>query len=235
MNKASVVASQRTPVVVEPAPAPPAWNMGGYAAACDARALAPQLARLLDEFAMALGLASEPAALDAPSHDRVLLTMLFTDIVDSTQLAERLGDDGWRRLLMRHHAIVRMHLALFRGREIDTAGDGFFTTFDAPARAVRCAQAIRAALKAIGVEIRAGLHAGECELVGNKVVGLAVHVAGRVLGTAAPGEIRVSGTVKELVAGSGLKFSGGQWHELKGISDEWRVFTLRDAESAPLP
>jgi class 3 adenylate cyclase len=235
MNKAAIVAFQRTPVEVEPAPAPPAWDMGGYAAACDARAPTPQLARLLDELAMAFGPAGEPAVLDAPSHERVLLTMLFTDIVDSTQLAERLGDDCWRRLLVCHHAIVRLHLALFRGREIDTAGDGFFATFDAPARAIRCAQAIRAALRAIGVEIRAGLHAGECELVGSKVVGLAVHVAGRVLGTAAPGEIRVSGTVKELVAGSGLKFSGGQWHVLRGISDEWRVFALRDAESASPP
>ncbi len=163
------------------------------------------------------------------AHDRALLTMLFTDIVGSTQLAERLGDEGWQRLLEHHHAIVRRHLARFRGQEIDTAGDGFFATFDAPTRAVRCAQAIRSAVRALGLEIRAGLHAGECEIGGRKVTGVAVYVAARVTATAAAGEILVSSTVKELVAGSGLRFSGGDWHALKGFSDEWRLFALVEA------
>ncbi len=166
------------------------------------------------------------------AHDRALRTMLFTDIVGSTQLAERLGDERWQRLLERHHAIVRRHLAHFRGQEIDTAGDGFFATFDAPTRAVRCAQAIRGAVRAIGLEIRAGLHTGECEIGGRKVTGVAVYVAARVAATAAAGEILVSSTVKELVAGSGLRFSGGDWHALKGFSDEWRLFALRGGEEA---
>ena len=160
--------------------------------------------------------------------DRTLTTMLFTDIVESTQRAERLGDEHWHRLLEQHHAIVRSNLSTFRGREIDAAGDGFFATFDAPARAIRCAQAIRAAVRGIGLEIRAGLHTGECEVVGNKVIGVAVHVAARVAATATAGEILVSSTVRELVAGSGLRFSGSALHTLKGLHKKWRLFSLSD-------
>ena len=162
-----------------------------------------------------------------PETDRALLTMLFTDIVGSTQRAEHLGDDGWHRLLERHHSVIRRHLADFRGREIDTAGDGFFATFDGPARAVRCARAIRNAVQAIGIEIRVGLHTGECEIVGSKVVGVAVHVAARVAAAAAAGEILVSSTVKDLVAGSGLQFTDRGAHNLKGVPGEWRLFAVQ--------
>lgn len=162
----------------------------------------------------------------APAPERALLTMLFADIVGSTKRAEELGDESWQRLLARYHAIVLRHLADFGGREVDTAGDGFFATFDGPARGLRCAQAIRDSVRAIGIEIRAGLHAGECEIAGGRVVGVAVHVAARVAKTAGTGEILVSSTVRDLVAGSGLNFSGGDWYALKGLRDKWRLFAL---------
>lgn len=160
--------------------------------------------------------------------DRTVTTLLFTDIVESTRKAEYLGDEHWHRLLAQHNAIVRGQLGNYRGREIDSAGDGFFATFEAPARAIRCAQSIRDAVKAIGLDIRAGLHTGECEVVGNKVIGVAVHVAARVAASAAAGEILVSSTVRELVAGSGLRFSGGAMHVLKGLHDRWRLYALQD-------
>lgn len=160
--------------------------------------------------------------------DRMVTTLLFTDIVESTRKAEYLGDEHWRRLLAQYHAIVRGQLGSFRGREIDAAGDGFFATFEAPARAIRCAQAIRATVKAIGLDIRAGLHTGECEVVGSKVIGVAVHVAARVVTSAAAGEILVSSTVRELVAGSGLRFSDGAMHVLRGLHDRWRLYALLD-------
>jgi pimeloyl-ACP methyl ester carboxylesterase len=166
-----------------------------------------------------------------PEPNRALLTLLFTDIVQSTQHAERLGDKGWRELLDRHHALIRRQLARFGGREVDTAGDGFFATFDGPARAVRCGETIRDAVRALGVEIRAGVHTGECELVTGGVRGIAVHVAARVAATAQPGEILVSSTVKDLVAGSGLRFSDRGLCALKGIQGEWHLYAVQGERS----
>ncbi|MBI3029909.1 MAG: adenylate/guanylate cyclase domain-containing protein [Candidatus Rokubacteria bacterium] len=159
--------------------------------------------------------------------DRVLATVLFTDIVGSTEQAARLGDRRWRELIESHHALVRKELARFRGREIDTAGDGFLATFDGPARAVRCASAIRDAVKDLGIEIRAGLHTGECEVMGDKLGGIAVHIGARIASLAKSGEVLVSSTVKDLVAGSGLEFEERGTHALKGIPGEWRLFAVR--------
>ena len=156
--------------------------------------------------------------------DRILATLLFTDIVDSTSRAAEMGDRRWCELLEKHHAAVRRELERFRGREIDTAGDGFLATFDGPARAVRCAAAIRDAVAGIGLAIRAGLHTGECELIENRVKGIAVHVAARVVALAGPGEILVSSTVRDLVAGSGLRFGDRGTHTLKGVPSDWRLF-----------
>jgi class 3 adenylate cyclase len=153
--------------------------------------------------------------------DRVLATVLFTDIVGSTEHASRLGDRAWRDLLERHDAAVRQELGRFRGREIHTTGDGFFATFDGPARAVRCALAIRAAVRPLGLEIRTGLHTGECELRGDDVSGIAVHIGARVAATAKAGEVLVSGTLKDLVTGSGLRFMERGVHRLKGVEGEW--------------
>jgi class 3 adenylate cyclase len=162
------------------------------------------------------------------SADRILATLLFTDIVESTQLAVRLGDSQWRELLERHHAIVRRELTRFGGREIDTAGDGFFAAFDGPARAIRCALAIREALSEIGLAIRAGVHSGECEQTGGRLGGIAVHLAARVAASAEPKEVRTSNTVKDLVAGAGIQFADCGRHKLKGIEEEqqlWRVLS----------
>ena len=158
--------------------------------------------------------------------ERVLATILFTDIVGSTALASRLGDSAWRELLARHHAIVRREIARFQGRELDTAGDGFFAAFDGPARAVFAADAIREPLRAIGLEVRAGLHTGECEISDGKIVGIAVSIGARISSLAQPGEVLVSSTVKDLVAGSGLRCGDRGEHELKGIPDSWRLFAL---------
>jgi class 3 adenylate cyclase len=155
-----------------------------------------------------------------------LLTLLFTDIVGSTAHAAELGDQRWQGLLERHHALVRRQLERFGGREVDTAGDGFFAVFDGPARAVRCGQAICAAVRAVGVEIRAGLHTGECELAGTQVRGIAVHIGARIAAAAGPGEVLVSSTVKDLVAGSGLRFEDRGEHQLKGVPEAWRLFAL---------
>jgi class 3 adenylate cyclase/predicted esterase len=161
--------------------------------------------------------------------DRMLATVLFTDIVDSTARAAELGDRGWRELLERHHALVRSNLARYRGRELDVAGDGFFASFDGPARAIRCASAIVNDVAELGIQLRAGLHTGECELVDGKVSGIAVHIGARVTGEAEPGEILVSSTVKDLVAGSGIAFDDRGLHQLKGIPGEWRLFAVRGA------
>ncbi len=158
--------------------------------------------------------------------DRVLATVLFTDIAQSTERAAALGDRRWRELLEKHQAMVRRQLANFRGREIDTAGDGFLTSFDGPARAVRCAAQIIAESSSIGLEVRAGVHTGECEWMGDKLSGLAVHIGARVASKAGPGEVLVSGTVKDLVAGSGLQFGDRGLHTLKGVPGEWRIFAL---------
>jgi class 3 adenylate cyclase len=157
-----------------------------------------------------------------------LATVLFTDIVDSTKRAAELGDRRWQDLLERHHSLVRGELNRFRGREVDTAGDGFFATFDGPARAIRCACAIQEAVAKIGLTIRAGLHTGECEMMDDKVSGIAVHIGARVTGKAGPGEVLVSSTVKDLVAGSELRFQGRGVHELKGVPGEWHIFAVEE-------
>jgi class 3 adenylate cyclase len=156
----------------------------------------------------------------------VLATLLFTDIVRSTEKAAELGDRGWRELLARHHSLVRRELSRFRGEERDTAGDGFFATFDGPARAIRCAQAVVQGVREIGLEVRAGVHTGECELHDNKVAGLAVSIGARVAATAAPDEVLVSQTVKDLVAGTGLAFEDRGGHQLKGVPGEWRLYAV---------
>jgi pimeloyl-ACP methyl ester carboxylesterase len=161
--------------------------------------------------------------------DRVLATVLFTDIVGSTERAAALGDRKWRDLLNAYYALARRELARFRGREVDTAGDGFFASFDGPARGVRCAQAIATGARPLGIEVRAGLHTGECELVGEKVGGIAVHIGARVAGLAKPGEVLVSSTVKDLVAGSGIRFEERGAHTLKGVPGEWRLFAVAPA------
>jgi class 3 adenylate cyclase/alpha-beta hydrolase superfamily lysophospholipase len=159
-----------------------------------------------------------------PDVDRILATLLFTDIVDSTARAAELGDRRWRELLEKHHALVRRQLERHRGREVDTAGDGFLATFDGPARAVRCAAAIREAVAGVGIAIRVALHAGECELIGGRVAGIAVHLGARILALAGPGDVLVSTTVKDLVAGSGLCFADRGVHTLKGVPGQWHLF-----------
>jgi class 3 adenylate cyclase/pimeloyl-ACP methyl ester carboxylesterase len=159
--------------------------------------------------------------------DRVLATVLFTDIVGSTAKAAELGDARWRELLNAHHGLIRRQLVRFRGRELDTAGDGFFASFDGPARAIRCACAITDGVKALGIQVRAGLHAGECELMDDeKVGGIAVHIGSRVAKEAGPAEVMVSSTVKDLVAGSGIEFRDRGAVELKGVPGEWRLFAV---------
>jgi class 3 adenylate cyclase len=159
-----------------------------------------------------------------PEPDTVLATVLFTDIVDSTATAAELGDRRWRELLERHHDTVRRELVRYRGREVDTAGDGFFATFDGPARAIRCACAVTQAVGDLGIEVRAGLHTGECELLDDKVAGIAVSIGARVAARAEPGEVLVSNTVKDLVAGSGIQFIDRGVAELKGVPGEWRLY-----------
>ena len=163
-----------------------------------------------------------------PDPQRLLVTVLFTDIVGSTAKAAALGDRRWRELLDEHHRLVRRELDRFGGREIDTAGDGFLASFDGPARAVRCACAISEAVRELGLEVRAGLHTGECEVVDGKVRGIAVHIGARVTHAAGPGEVLVSSTVKELVAGSGLRFADRGVTELEGVPGEWRLFAVED-------
>jgi class 3 adenylate cyclase len=160
------------------------------------------------------------------SLDRVLATVLFTDIVGSTEKAAELGDRRWRALLEEHHATVRRLLARYRGAEVDTAGDGFFAVFDGPARAIRCAQAIREGVARLGLEVRAGLHTGECETIDGKVGGIAVVIGARVGALAGASEVLVSQTVKDLVAGSGLAFDDRGEQELKGVPDRWRLYEV---------
>jgi pimeloyl-ACP methyl ester carboxylesterase len=162
----------------------------------------------------------------APEADRVLATVLFTDIVRSTERAAELGDRRWRDLLDSYYALARRHLGQFRGREVKTLGDGFLATFDGPARAILCAQAVVDGARAIGLEMRAGLHTGECEMVGEDVGGIAVHIGARVSALASPGEVLVSSTVKDLVAGSGIEFADRGMQALKGVPDEWRLYAV---------
>jgi class 3 adenylate cyclase/pimeloyl-ACP methyl ester carboxylesterase len=165
--------------------------------------------------------------LDEREPETVLATVLFTDIVGSTAKLAEVGDAAWRELVERHHAAVRQQLSRFRGEEVDTAGDGFFARFDGPIRAVRCAQEIGVSLRELGLEVRAGIHTGECELVDGKVGGLAVNIGARVAALAGPGEVLVSSTVKDLVAGSELAFAERGVAELKGVPGEWRLFAVR--------
>ena len=158
--------------------------------------------------------------------DRVLATVLFTDIVDSTRRAAEVGDRDWHALLDAHDAVVRAQLARFRGREVNTSGDGFLAMFDGPQRAIRCAMAIRDAVQALGIEVRAGLHTGECEIRGDDIGGIAVHIGARVSALAGPNEVLVSSTLRDLVIGSGLEFEDRGTHELKGVPGEWHLFAV---------
>ena len=159
--------------------------------------------------------------------DSVLATLLFTDIVGSTERAAELGDRAWRELLAKHHSLIRRELARFRGEEKDTAGDGFFATFDGPARAIRCAQAVVESVEGIGLSVRAGLHTGECELHDGKLAGIAVSVGARVAALAGAGEVLVTSTVRDLVSGSGIEFEQRGERELKGVPGTWNVFAAR--------
>lgn len=158
--------------------------------------------------------------------DRVLATVLFTDVVGSTERAVALGDRGWRDLLDGFYTVVRRELDRFRGREVDTAGDGLFASFDGPARAIRCASAITGGVRPLGIEVRTGVHTGECEVMEEKMGGIAVHVGARVAAQAAPSEVLVSGTVRDLVAGSGIRFDDRGIRTLKGVQGEWRLFAV---------
>ncbi|HLE99806.1 MAG TPA: adenylate/guanylate cyclase domain-containing protein [Gaiellaceae bacterium] len=176
--------------------------------------------RETSRFVAGLGHESEP--------ERILATILFTDIVGSTRKAAELGDAGWRDLLGRHHAVVRGFLARHRGEELDTAGDGFFASFDGPGRAIACAREIRDGIRDLGLEIRVGVHTGECERVEGKLGGLAVSIGARVASEAEPGEVLVTGTVKDLVAGSGFSFEERGERELKGVPGSWRLYAVAD-------
>ena len=180
--------------------------------------LAPGIAEELERFVKNAWRAAEP--------ETILSTVLFTDIVGSTERAAELGDRRWAELVGSHHALVRQQLDRFRGRELDTAGDGFFASFDGPARGIRCASAIVESVRALGLEVRAGLHTGECEVIGEKLGGIAVNIGARVASRAGPGEVLVSSTVKDLVAGSGIRFADRTAVELKGVPGMWQLFAV---------
>jgi class 3 adenylate cyclase len=163
------------------------------------------------------------------ADDRVLATVLFTDIVDSTRLAAEIGDRDWHALLDAHDAVVRAQLARFRGREVNTSGDGFLAMFDGPQRAIRCAMTIRDAVRSLGIEVRAGLHTGECEVRGDDIGGIGVHIGARASALAGPNEVLVSGTLRDLVIGSGLEFEERGSYELKGVPGEWHLFAVASA------
>jgi pimeloyl-ACP methyl ester carboxylesterase/class 3 adenylate cyclase len=188
-----------------------------------------QFERMWDEIERFLGHAWASGWWEAPEVETVLATVLFTDIVSSTARASELGDRRWRELLEQHHARIRAQLTRFRGEEIDTAGDGFFASFDGPARAIRCACAIREAMDELGLDVRAGLHTGECELMEGKVAGIAVAIGARVAAQAGPGDVLVSQTVKDLVAGSGIEFVERGPAELKGVPGEWRLYAVANS------
>lgn len=168
----------------------------------------------------------EAGGWEEPEPERVLTTVMFTDIVDSTAKAVELGDNEWRKLLEQHHGLVRRHLARYRGSEIDTAGDGFLASFDGPARAIRCAMDLVESVRTLGLEIRAGLHTGECEIANGKLAGIGVVIGARVAANAGPGEVLVSSTLKDLVAGSGLQFADRGAFNLKGIPGAWHLYTV---------
>jgi class 3 adenylate cyclase/pimeloyl-ACP methyl ester carboxylesterase len=175
----------------------------------------------LDAIREFVGIEQAPAELDT-----VLSTVLFTDIVGSTERQASLGDHGWKELVQRHHALVRDALTRWRGVENDTAGDGFYATFDGPARAIRCAQEVAGRVRDLGIQIRAGVHTGECELIDGKCGGITVSIGARVASNAGPSEVLISQTVKDLVAGSGLTFEDAGEHELKGVPDRWHLFRV---------
>jgi class 3 adenylate cyclase len=177
--------------------------------------------RYAEEIRRFAGIERAPAELDT-----ILSTVLFTDIVGSTEKQASLGDHGWKRLVERHHQVVRGALGRWRGVENDTAGDGFYATFDGPARAIRCAQEVTDHVRELGIEIRAGVHTGECELINEKVGGIAVSIGARVASLAGPSEVLISQTVKDLVAGSGLTFEDAGEHELKGVPDRWHLYRV---------
>jgi class 3 adenylate cyclase/pimeloyl-ACP methyl ester carboxylesterase len=160
------------------------------------------------------------------TDDRVLATVLFTDIVDSTRRAAEIGDRDWHALLDAHDAVVRAQLARFRGREVNTSGDGFLAMFDGPQRAIRCAMSIRDAVQSLGIQVRAGLHTGECEIRGDDISGIAVHIGARVSALAGPNDVLVSSTLRDLVIGSGLEFEERGSYELKGVPGEWHLFAV---------
>jgi len=234
LDVSDVLAAVRVPTLVVPRPAIP--GPGHYAAERIRGAELVELPPLrgvytwVDDSAHAAMIAATTAFMAkltvGTAPERVLATVLFTDMVGSTELAARLGDSAWRNLVGRHHAIVRRELARHRGRELDTAGDGFFATFDGPARAVQAAAAIREPLREIGLEVRAGLHTGEFEVGDGKVVGIGVSIGARIAALAGAGEVLVSSTVKELVGGSGLRFEDRGEHHLKGIEEPWRLYAL---------
>ena len=186
--------------------------------------------RLLGEIERFLTDLWEGGGWEEAEPERILATVLFSDIVGSSERVASLGDRAWREVLERHHELVRRQLVRYRGKEVDTVGDGFFASFDGPARAVRCGRAIASTVAELGLEVRVGLHTGECELVDGKVAGIAVHTGARVASLAEPGEVLVSSTVRDLVAGSGISFEDRGTHELTGIPGEWRLYrvSLRD-------
>jgi len=162
----------------------------------------------------------------AAEPSRALATVLFTDIVGSTERAATLGDERWRALLESHNELVRRQLTAFSGREVQTLGDGFLATFDGPGRAIRCASAICEDVGSLGIDVRAGVHCGECEVIGADIGGMVVHIGARVVARAAPGEVLVSSTVRDLVVGSGIEFADRGTHELKGVPGRWPLFAL---------
>ena len=176
----------------------------------------------------------ERVADEDPKASRVLITLLFTDIVGSTRLAAELGDRGWLRLIETHHAKVRELLTGFDGREVDCAGDGFFATFDTATSAIGCGDAIRSSVGALGLEVRAGMHTGECERTDGKVRGIAVHTAARLVGLARPGEVLVTATVRDVVAGSGIRFEDRGARALRGIPGLWRLYAVTNGEQTAL-
>ena len=193
---------------------------GHITTAADLPPVVEEIGRFLRDVWETLHVVQEP--------ERVLATVMFTDIVGSTAKAAEVGDARWRELLERHHLLIRRELVRARGKEVDTAGDGFFAAFDGPARAIRCAREIAESVKELGLEVRVGLHTGECELIDGKVAGIAVHTGARVAAKADPGEVFVSSTVKDLVAGSGLIFEDRGAHELSGIPGEWHLYSVVD-------
>jgi class 3 adenylate cyclase len=190
---------------------------------------APFVPRLLD---LLVPFLQEAASAAVHEPDKVLATVLFSDIVSSTEQSAVLGDAGWRDTLGEHHARIRRQLARFRGVELDTSGDGFFARFDGPARAIRCALAIHETVQDMGLQLRIGIHTGECEVLDGKVTGIAVAIGARVAGKAAGGEVLVSQTVKDLVAGSDITFEDHGLTQLKGVPGQWQLFAVTHASAA---